>query len=261
MTLEQRVAIVTGAGGGIGRATARRLAEDGYAVLVADSDEVAANTTVEEIHRANQHAMAVVGDVSRSDSAQTIVSECVRQFGTIHVLVNCAGVMANASIADEDPDQWQRTLDVNLTGAFMMAKYVVPVIQESGGGSLVNIASILGIQGAPMSVAYTASKGGIIAMTRALAVELAPFQIRVNAISPGTIDTPLVRRFLAHEAKNFEAARVQMTKMHPLGRIGTPRDVANAVAWLASDQSSFVTGINLIVDGGRSIATVQPRGE
>ncbi len=260
MKLSESVAIVTGAGSGIGRAIALRLAEVSCKVVVADFDEMSAMATVDAIRDLNRDAIAVIGDVSKQGDAQTIVAEAMSAYGAVHILVNSAGIMANASVMDETPIQWNRILDVNLTGAFMMSKYAVAAIKESGGGSIVNIGSILGIQGAPQSIAYTASKGGIIAITRALAAETASLQIRVNCISPGTIDTPLVRGFLGREAQDVEKALAQMISLHPLGRIGTPRDVANAALWLVSEESSFVTGINLVVDGGRTIATVQPRG-
>lgn len=247
MRLKGKVTIVTGAGTGIGRATVLRFVAEGAKVVAG----------VYQPHEAEQFrdpAIAtVVCDVTREASAQELVNTAVERFGGLDVLVNNAGIVIMANVEETSDEEWNRILDVNLRGLFYCAKHAVPEMLRRGGGAMVNVSSINGIRGNHRLFAYSASKGGVVAATMSLALDYAPRNIRVNCVCPATIaDTPMVAQTF-EEAADPDLHHQYLLAKHPLGRLGRSDEVANAILFLASDESSFITGVTLPVDGGRSI--------
>jgi len=249
--LRDRVAIVTGAGHGIGRAAARLFAAEGARVVVAELDGEAAHAVAGEIAAAGGDAVAAETDVSKAAEARAAVDLAVNRFGTVDVLVNNAGVELKRPVEDITEEEWDRVLAINLKGTFLMSKYVVPIMKAQRRGTIVNNSSVGNFIAAPNSTAYGASKAGIMALTRGMALELAGFNVRVNAVCPGVIDTPMNERNL-QRAEDPEAMRRSWYEITPLRRLGTPEDVAYAMLFLACDESSFITGTPLIIDGGRT---------
>ena len=252
-TYTGKVVIVTGGAQGMGRATALAFAREGAAVTIADVDVTAGRAAVDQVHQMDGRGLFVHADVAVSADCRRIVAETVAAFGGIDILFNNAGIQPPDSYrnAEETPEElWDRILAVNLKSYFLMAKYAIPEIRKRGRGAIINNASVQGLQSMPGVPAYAASKGGVLSLTRQLAVDYAAEQIRVLAICPGTIDTEMVRRSAAREPEGLEAALARYGKSHPLGRIGTGEDIANAVLFLASDKASFMTGSYVCVDGG-----------
>ena len=256
MRLKGKVALVTGAGGGIGGESALVFAAEGAAVVVTDVNEPAGKETVARIQAAGGRALFVKADVSKDADCARMVAEAERAFGALHVLMNNAGIMDSA---DDDAVQtseavWEKTMAVNLKGVFLGCKHGLPALKRAGGGSVINVASFVAHLGAATpQIAYTASKGGVLAMTRELAVIHARQGIRVNALSPGPLKTELLMKFLNTEAKQ------QRRLVHiPMGRFGEAREMAKAALFLASDDSSYMTGASLLVDGGITAAYVTP---
>jgi NAD(P)-dependent dehydrogenase (short-subunit alcohol dehydrogenase family) len=244
--LDGKVAVITGAASGIGRATALLFAEEGAKVVVADWDEAKGRKTAEEIRAAGGEATFVRVDVSRPEDVQAMVETAVRDYGRLDVIFNNAGVEGEqAPTADCTLDNWERVININLRGVFLGMKYAIPHMLN-GGGVIINNASVAGLVGFRGIPAYCASKGGVIQLTRAAALEYAPQGIRVNAICPGVIWTPMVERF----ASTSDEARAALEAMEPIGRFGQPEEVARLALFLASDDSSFCTGAPFIVDGG-----------
>lgn len=254
--LEAKVAIVTGAGSGIGRVAAELFAAEGARVVAADIDGSAAESVAESITAAGGTAEAVATDVSDEEQVVSMVETASIAFGGLHVMFNCAGIFPSddGGVLDTPPDTWDRVMRVNLKSVWLSCRAGVPVIESSGGGSIVNVASFVALVGAATAqVAYTASKGGVLAFTRELAVEVARRGIRANAICPGPVETPLLAELLA------DPARRHRRLVHiPIGRFGRPEEIANAALFLASDEASFVTGSALVVDGGITAAYVTP---
>lgn len=250
IALGGRTALVTGAGSGIGRETANVLARAGANVLVTDVDAVRASDVASEVREAGGTAEHHALDVRDRSSVRTLVDALIERHGAIDVLVNNAGIVANTPAAEVSEREWRDVLDVNLYGVFWCAQAVGSHMLERGGGAIVNVASMAGIVALDPQpqVHYNVSKAAVIMLTRSLAVEWAPRNVRVNAVSPGYIGTELTKRGLS----NAVWAERWMART-PLGRIGTPRDVANAVLYLASDAAPFVTGENLVVDGGYTV--------
>ena len=256
MRLENKVAIITGGGSGIGRESSCLFAAEGASVVVADQDDVAGLETVKLIEAKGGEAIFVHADVSRSADCKKMVSVSEKSFGQLNILFNNAGIMANG---DDDAVQteesvWEKTIAVNLKGVFLCCKFGVPALRRSGGGSIINTASFVAFLGAATpQLAYTASKGGVVSMTRELAVIHAREGIRVNALCPGPLKTELLMRFL-----NTPAKKKRRLVHIPMGRFGEVKEIAKAALFLASDDSSFMTGASLLVDGGITAAYVTP---
>lgn len=253
MRLAGKVAIVTGGGSGIGRACAQRFAREGARVVVADRDEAAVRTTLTEITREGGSGLAAVGDVARDEDVATLMERTVQAFGPPTILLNNAATTAFGTLADAPASELDRVLAVNVRSVWACAHAAIPLMRDAGGGTIVNMASITGIVGAPGMAAYSTSKGAIITLTRTLALEVAEQAIRVNCICPASIDTPMLRASF-ERLEDPEAARARNVKRHPLGRLGTPDDVANLALFLASDEASFITGGTYVIDGGALLA-------
>jgi NAD(P)-dependent dehydrogenase (short-subunit alcohol dehydrogenase family) len=241
---ENKIAMVTGAGSGIGAAIARRLAEEGASVVVGDLKEDSAAKVAEEIEKKGGTAAAVRQDVGDPASVENSVEFAVQKFGRLDVAVNNAGITGDlAPTADYSLDGWDKVIGVNLSSVFYGMKYQIPAMLGSGGGSIVNIASILGSVGAANSAGYNAAKHGVVGLTKTAALEYAKDGVRVNAIGPGYIDTPLLQ---ALDKEVYDG----LVDLHPIGRLGRAEEVAELALFLASDRASFVTGSYHLVDGG-----------
>lgn len=243
--LETRVALVTGAGSGIGRAIAEQYAAEGANVVVSDVDEAGGAETVTRIQGAGGRAIFVRADSSKPEDSEALVGAAVEEFGGLHIAANNAGIGGPSAPVGEYPiDGWDRVIAVNLSGVFYGMRYQIPAMIESGGGSIVNIASILGQVGFRNASAYVAAKHGVVGLTQNAALEYGARKIRVNAVGPGFIKTPLIEKNMTPEA------RETLVGMHPIGRLGESPEVAELVLWLSSDKASFVTGGYYAVDGG-----------
>jgi NAD(P)-dependent dehydrogenase (short-subunit alcohol dehydrogenase family) len=246
--LRDKVAIVTGAGGDIGRAIARRFAFEGAAVLCADIDANTARQTVAEIKSTDAEALAAECDVSNSAAAKAAVEATVARFGALHILVNNAAYfLPDATLPELDELQFERAFAVNVRGAFLMSRWAIPHIAASGGGSIIHIASQMGHVARPKQATYCSTKGALLLLAKGMALDHAADGIRVNTLSPGGIAT----RGMAKQWGDMESAEREWgVRMHPLGRLGRVEEIALAAAFLASDESSYVTGTDLLVDGG-----------
>jgi NAD(P)-dependent dehydrogenase (short-subunit alcohol dehydrogenase family) len=247
--VQDKVAVVTGGAHGIGRATARALATEGARVAIGDVDEVEGEASAQDVREAGGDAVFVRTDVRRLDDVLALVRAAVGRWGRLDVMFNNVGVAVGGSAGEMSEDDWARVLDVNLSGVWRGMRAAIPEMLRSGGGSIVNTSSVQGHVGFAGWAGYAASKGGVDALTRQAAVEYAPMGIRVNAVVPGTILTAMNEGIL-REVDDPEELLRTWKAMHPMGRIGTPEEVAAAVVFLASDESSFVTGESLRVDGG-----------
>jgi NAD(P)-dependent dehydrogenase (short-subunit alcohol dehydrogenase family) len=247
MRWEGKVALVTGGGSGIGRATCEIFAERGGAVAVVDIDEGAARAVAEAIRSKGGKAQAVGCDVTRWEQVESAVGAARRLLGGLDVVVNCAGLLRGHLLEETPEDEWNEMLTVNLTGAFLVTKAAMRAMREQGGGAIVHIASRMAIRVKEECGAYAAAKAGILSLTRMAALEGAPHGIRVNCVCPGFIDTPMTRTGYSEEA--FAG----WSKVCPLGRPGRPEDIAKAMLFLASEDAAFITGVTLPVDGGRTI--------
>jgi NAD(P)-dependent dehydrogenase (short-subunit alcohol dehydrogenase family) len=243
-----RVAIVTGAGSGMGRAIALLLALRGARVVVADLDPSAGEQTVAQIQDQGGHARFVQVDVSSPADAKRMVSFTVQEFGQVDVLCNNAGINLAAPALDTTEEDWDRLMAVNLKGIFLGSKFAIAEMARRGSGAIVNTVSAAGLKGMPNMAAYNASKGGAALLTRQLALDYAKQGIRVNGVCPGVVDTPMTRRFL--ESNPDPEGLARSWEQIPIGHIAQPEDIARAVAFLASDEASYITGVLLPVDGG-----------
>ncbi len=243
--LEGRIALVTGAGNGLGRAIAERLGADGAKVIVFDLESSAADAVASAITAAGGKARASTGDVTRSQDITALMRAIEAEDGRLDILVNNAGINVRSDFRHMAQADWDRVREVNLDGVVRLAREGFELLRKSGNAALINIASIMGDHGMRQLVAYSATKGAVVALTKGLAVEFAPFNIRVNAVCPGFVETALTARALRLPA--FAKALVDKT---PLRRFGRPEEIAAAAAFLASDDASFITGAALVVDGG-----------
>jgi len=244
--LDGRVVLVTGAASGIGRATAGQLAGMGARVLAADIDADAGEAAAAALRDAGGDVRFVAGDVAGEDTAAALVAAAVDAFGRLDGAANCAGVGGGHASTHEYPvEAWDRIVAVNLRGTWLAMRAQVPALL-GGGGAIVNVASTLGLRGSPNASPYSASKHGVIGLTRTAAIEYAPHRIRVNAVCPGAIDTPMMDETFAR----FPGFREMLVGFVPMGRMGTADEVASAIVWLLSDAASFVTGETLTVEGG-----------
>lgn len=244
-----KVAIVTGAADGIGRASALLFAREGASVVGVDLLVEGGEETVRLVRAAGGAATFVRADIGERADAERIVSETMASYGGVDVLFNNAGIMPEGTALTHSVDDWDRTLRTNLTAIFLLARAAIPQMLARGGGSIVNTSSVMGLRGHQDRIAYIASKHGVIGITRALAADHARQGIRVNALCPGTIDTPMLHRVLDTKPDRAAALR-SFAALHPVGFIGAPEDVAFAALYLASDEARFVTGVVLPVDGG-----------
>jgi NAD(P)-dependent dehydrogenase (short-subunit alcohol dehydrogenase family) len=251
--LDGKVVVITGAGGGMGREAAILFAEEGASVCVADVDGEAAEQTVSDA----RDAFAVTVDVADAASVEAMYAAAAERYGGIDVLYNNAGISPadDASILETEPEAWQRVQDVNTKGVYLCCKYGIPHLLERGGGSVINVASFVALMGAATSqISYTASKGAVVSLSRELGVQFARQGIRVNALCPGPVETPLLLRIFGDDPAAYERRRVHL----PMGRLAKPREIVNAALFLASDESSYVNGATFVVDGGLTAAYVTP---
>jgi NAD(P)-dependent dehydrogenase (short-subunit alcohol dehydrogenase family) len=254
--LDGKVALITGAGGGLGRVGAELFAAEGAKVVVADAVEDAGRATVDAIRSNGGEAAFVSVDVAQAAQVQAMIAFAVDTFGGLHVLYNNAGILPpdDGGTGDTPEDVWDRVMAVNLKGVWLCCRHGIPALIASGGGSVINVSSLVAIMGSAVAqIAYTASKGGVLSMTREMAVEYARTGVRINALCPGPIQTPLMAELLADPAK-----RARRLVHVPIGRFGRADEIARAALFLASDDSSLMTGASLVVDGGISVAYVTP---
>ena len=251
--LDGKVAVITGAGGGMGREAALLFCEEGAKVCVADVDAGAAEKTAAEAG----DAFAIKVDVADSDSVRDMYDQTAERYGGIDVLYNNAGISPpdDDSILVTEPDAWQRVQDVNTKGVYLCCKHGIPHLLNRGGGSVINVASFVALVGAATSqISYTASKGAVLALSRELGVQFARQGVRVNALCPGPVETPLLLRIFGDDPAAYERRRIHL----PMGRLAKPREIVNAALFLASDESSYVNGATFLVDGGLTAAYVTP---
>ena len=252
MPFNQKVVIVTGAGSGIGQGVATLLARDQARVVIAEIDRTRGSSVAEEIRQGGGEALYVPADVSSQDSVAAMLEKTLSHWGTVYGLVNNAGIVREAEISALPADQWDLVLSVNLKSVFLCSKAVLPSMCKQRQGSIVNMASVHAYFAFAGHAAYDASKGGIVALTRTIALENGPYQIRANVVCPGYIDTPMWDEWLA-TLPDPEKMDRETREWHPLRRRGSPLDVAKTVRFLLSDDSDWITGASLVVDGGLSI--------
>jgi NAD(P)-dependent dehydrogenase (short-subunit alcohol dehydrogenase family) len=245
ISLSGKVALITGGSSGIGRAIALKLSQAGAKIAILDIKEC--EDLLDEIGR--DKARFYKCDVTSADEVREVIRRVYEEFGRIDIVVNSAGVIVRKDAVETSEDEWDKVLNVNLKGPFLVSKYSIPYMIRGGGGSIVNVASGWGLKGGPRAVAYCASKGGLINMTRAMAIDHGKDGIRVNCVAPGDVDTPMLRSEAEQLGMNWEDF-LREASNRPLARIGKPEDIANAVLFLVSDMASWITGATLVVDGG-----------
>jgi len=248
MRLRGKVALITGGTEGIGYSTAELFLKEGAMVVISGRSKEKGEEALSKL-KGQGEVMFVDGDVSRASDAKRMVDSVVERFGRLDILFNNAGVYMERFAEDMTEEEWDRVLDTNLKGTFLVTKYAVPYMKQQGGGSIINNSSDAGLVGNKKCPAYCASKGGVTVMTKAMALDYAPFNIRVNSVNPGTVDTPMLAAD-ARLSSDIDAYMKTAAATQPVGRLGKPEEIAHAVLFLASDEASFVTGAALSVDGG-----------
>ena len=247
MRLKNKVALISGGARGMGAVEAKLFAKEGAKIVIGDVLEDEGRKVEAEINEAGGECVFVPLDVSSEEAWQSAVNEAVSRFGKLDILVNNAGIYRAHIVEETSSAEWDLVMDINAKGVFLGTKYAIPAMRKAGGGSIVNISSVAGLVGSRQTTAYTASKGAVRLLTKSTAVQYASEGIRANSVHPGTIETPMTEGFLAEEGMRED--RMNRT---PLGRLGRPEDVAYGALYLASDESSFVTGSELVIDGGRT---------
>ena len=252
MRLREKVSIITGSGGGMGRVAALRFAAEGSRLIVADVHKAAAEETVRQVKAAGGEATPIAVDVSVEADAQAMVELAIKKYGRVDVLYNNAGIMPEAdhSVVDTPVEAWDQVMAVNVRGVYLACKYAIPRMVAGGSGSIINVSSFVAILGCSVPQdAYTASKGAVLALTRSLAVQFAPHGVRTNAILPGPVETPLLMEWLLKD----EAAKQLRLARNPTGRFGKPEEIVAMAVYLASDESAWTNGASLVIDGGISV--------
>jgi NAD(P)-dependent dehydrogenase (short-subunit alcohol dehydrogenase family) len=256
MRLANKVTLITGAANGIGRATALLFAQEGAKVVAQDVNGDAAQETVQLIKKAGGEAVSIGGDVTISADAEAMVKTAVDTYGRLDVLFNNAGIWRGGTILDVSEEDWDRTMDVNVKGMYLVSKYAVQRMMRQEGGSIINAASVAALRGSPMSAAYNASKGAVLLLTKCMALDFGRYGIRVNCTCPGVIETQMVDQALTYRSLGDDDRKQALLETyeerHAVGRFGQPDEVAKVVLFLASDESSFVSGAAWPVDGGLS---------
>jgi len=249
---QEKVVIVAGGGSGIGAATAVAAAREGASVVIADINAEASREVARYIQDLPGKAITVIADTTKINDAQRITQEAITHFGGVDFLCNSVGLQTYGTVIDMEEDSWDKTIDVNLKSIFLVSKFAIPEITRRGGGAVVNISSVQGIRCQPNVSAYAASKGAVIAMTRSMAQDFARQNVRVNCICPGSIDTPLLR-YGAAQHGDLDTVLQQWGDNHPIGRIGTPEEIAATVLFLFGKEAGFILGQPIVADGGLSI--------
>jgi len=251
MRFEGRVALITGGTSGIGEATAVRMAAEGARVAIVGRDEARGQALSQQIAKDGGEAAFFGADVTQEDAVKAMVEAVMARFGQIDVLVNNAGIINHGSVITADVDEWDTLMLTNVRSVFLVSRYALPHMIAGGGGSVVNLGSNLGLIGTRGAAAYVTSKGAVVQLTKAMALDHVADGVRVNCVCPGTIDTPLVQRQrVGRTEEQLRQSDVRLRERHPIGRMGTPEEVAAVIAFLASDEASFVTGSLYSVDGG-----------
>ncbi len=250
MKLKEKVALVTGAASGIGLATAALFGQEGAKVMCADLNADGAERVAQQIADSGGEAASTQADVSRAADVERMVRETVERWGRLDVLVNNAGIYFILPLTQVPEEEWDRLININLKGVFLGCKYAIPEMVKGGGGAIVNTASIAGLRGSANWTTYCASKGGVVQLTKAVAMEVARLKVRVNCVCPGIIDTGMFDQAVDMVAADRDELAATIGEMHPMGRIGRPEEVAAAILFLASEEASFITGVPLSVDGG-----------
>lgn len=250
MRIAGKIALITGSASGIGKGSALLFAQEGATVIVNDLDMVKGEATVKEITQAGGKAVFIQADVTDPASVQAMVTEIIEQFGQVDVLFNNAGISGVGALHEVEPDVWDRVMNVNIRGVYLPSKYVLPHMMERKSGSIINMSSCIAEIGLAMRASYSATKGAVLALTKSMQVDYAPYHIRVNALLPGTILTPFVENYLNNSYEDPDTAIGSIKKRQLSGELGRPEDVAFAALFLASDESKFMMGSPLYIDGG-----------
>ena len=250
MKLADKVAIITGGNSGIGKATTELFSREGARVCITGRNEKRCREVVAEINKTGGQAIFVLADVQSSDECRKTVEATIEAFGRVDILLNNAGVYFAENTVECSEEHWDLTIDINLKGTFLMSKFVLPSMIEQGSGVIINVSSGWGVVGGKDAVSYCAAKGGVVLMTKAMAIDHSAQGIRVNCLSPGDVKTPMLDEDARMQGLTLDEYYAQAIAQRPMGRIGTPEEIAKAALFLASDDSTYMTGANLVVDGG-----------